>query len=151
MTIDIAKLRELLATSTSRPWRRGSIETKTVFMPDPNAIDTSKHVLYRLNTHDPYKRSAPTDAALIVEAVNALTELLDAYEGSHRRTFDRPPEESYVRVTVSHGGYTFEPALEWRDGDHFELRAQQLKAITETALRLGPTDPMAAAKFTAIC
>jgi hypothetical protein len=44
-------------------------------------------------------------------------------------TFDRPPVERYVRVTIDFGGYTYEPAVEWRDGDGFYEMTERLDAI----------------------
>jgi len=40
---------------------------------------------------------------------------------------NRPPREDYVRVTVSALGYTFEPAVEYRDGDVLRHLARRLK------------------------
>lgn len=39
-----------------------------------------------------------------------------------------PPREDYVRVTVTALGYTFEPAVEYRDGDQFWRIASKLRA-----------------------
>lgn len=80
MTVDIAKLRALLEAATSRPWWSGAVETTTVFVPEPDAIGGMERVLCRLNVYEPYKQTAPTDAALIAAAVNALPELLDEVE-----------------------------------------------------------------------
>lgn len=42
-------------------------------------------------------------------------------------SFDRPPREDYVRVTVEHSGWTIEPAVEWREGDAFADVAEWLE------------------------
>lgn len=39
----------------------------------------------------------------------------------------RPPRERYVRTTLNVAGCTFEPGIEWRDGDDFELMAMKLE------------------------
>lgn len=39
----------------------------------------------------------------------------------------RPPREDYVRVTITFGRFTYEPAIEYRDGDNFD----ELAAILE--------------------
>jgi hypothetical protein len=39
----------------------------------------------------------------------------------------RPPREDYVRCSVTAVGYTFEPAVEYRDGDNFFRMLRRLK------------------------
>jgi hypothetical protein len=41
---------------------------------------------------------------------------------------ERPPREDYVRVTFDAYGFTFEPAVEYRDGDDFEAVAARLES-----------------------
>jgi hypothetical protein len=50
-------------------------------------------------------------------------------ESSAGFSYDRrPPREDYVRVTVSALGYTFEPAVEYRDGDLFGRVGYKLRS-----------------------
>lgn len=67
--------------------------------------------------------------------------------------FARPPVEDYVRVTIEFGSYTYEPAVEWRDGDGFYEMTQ---ALEECALAASleavphvkpPSDPMKQARL----
>ena len=59
----------------------------------------------------------------------------------------RPPREDYVRVTFSAHGCTFEPALEFRDGDDFATLADKLEDVaTDVVAFEMPRDQMAAAK-----
>jgi hypothetical protein len=48
-------------------------------------------------------------------------------------TFHRPPVEKYVRVTIDFGGYTYEPAVEWREGDGFYEMTQTLEGCALNA------------------
>lgn len=89
MTIDIAKLRALLAAGTARPWRSGAVEKTTLFVPEPDAIGGMERVLCRLNVYGPYKATAPTDAQLIAAAVNALPDLLAIAEAAFEMCNDR--------------------------------------------------------------
>ncbi len=58
----------------------------------------------------------------------------------------RLPREDYVRVSFETHGWTFEPAVEFRDGDDFNTIAAELKdAATEIAWEL-PRDHMEAAR-----
>lgn len=58
--------------------------------------------------------------------------------------FDRPPREDYVRVTVEHGGWTIDPAVEWREGDAFADVAAKLEMCV---LMRDDRDAMAMAHF----
>lgn len=46
-------------------------------------------------------------------------------------TFQRPPREDYVRVTVECGGFTIEPAVEYQRGELFSLVAQSLRRAAD--------------------
>lgn len=56
-------------------------------------------------------------------------------------TFDRPPRESYVRVTREVSGFTLEPAVEYRDGDDYHAITQKPYAICDGIVR-GLRQPM---------
>lgn len=59
--------------------------------------------------------------------------------------FHRPPLERYVRATVEHGGCTFEPAVEWREGDDFDGVAKWLEDsvhLAADAVHAKPRDQM---------
>lgn len=79
MTIDIAKLRELLESpSTPRPWRADGV---IVLGPNPdNVCDCSLDNPLKGATLD----AARSDAALIAAAINALPELLAVFEAASR-------------------------------------------------------------------
>lgn len=46
----------------------------------------------------------------------------------------RPPREDYVRVTFEAFGFTFEPAVEFRDGDDFDAVAAKLENVATDSL-----------------
>jgi hypothetical protein len=56
----------------------------------------------------------------------------------------RPAREDYVRVTVTRDGWTFEPAIEYRDGESFDDFATALKEMTHAIT--WTDDPMARAR-----
>lgn len=45
----------------------------------------------------------------------------------------RPPREDYVRVTIEFGCATYEPAVEWREGDDFDDIARLLEGCALNA------------------
>ena len=47
----------------------------------------------------------------------------------------RPPREKYVRTTVEANGFTLEPAIEWRDGDVFEVDERIIRGLACDATR----------------
>lgn len=49
------------------------------------------------------------------------------YEHGCKVTLVRPPREDYARVTLTVYGYTFEPAVEYREGDEFGRLAYLLR------------------------
>lgn len=59
---------------------------------------------------------------------------------------ERPPIERYVRCSVTVGGLTVEPGIEWREGDNYEVVAGDLAVIGEAIVRCGGPDPMQAAR-----
>ena len=64
----------------------------------------------------------PGDVDALAHEVDDLSRRVIALEGQ------RPPREDYVRVTVSAFGYTFEPAVEYREGDLFGKVSYRLRS-----------------------
>lgn len=60
----------------------------------------------------------------------------------------RPPIERYVRCSVTHGDWTCEPGVEWRDGDNELAMVRDLEVIACGVAEIAahPAGPMAAAK-----
>lgn len=50
-------------------------------------------------------------------------------DGRQPGGFIRPPVEKYVRTSIEFGGYTSEPAVEWRDGDDWAVMISHLEDI----------------------
>lgn len=59
---------------------------------------------------------------------------------------ERPALEKYVRTTIEHRGFTFEPAVEWRDGDGFYEMVEMLNRIATDPWRPN-ADPMQQAEL----
>lgn len=62
--------------------------------------------------------------------------------------FDRPPCEDYVRTSVEVGRHTFEPAIEYREGDDYDRLVNLLDDVAKAATALKePANPMDRAKW----
>lgn len=75
-----------------------------------------------------------------------LASLAVAVYAASNRTH-RPPVERYLRCSVTVGGVTVEPGIEWREGDNRTVTLQWLEHIASIiALRSADGDPMEVAR-----
>lgn len=85
-------------------------------------------------THDAATRTiaAAIDAAQVGVIDGEFAQAIIA-EVQRRLGFDRPPQETYVRVSVERGPLSFEPGIEYREGDSYDSMAELLEGLAFAA------------------
>ncbi len=77
-------------------------------------------------------RAVAHEVGDIHERLVSLEERLDKPTFFVRPADQRPPREDYVRITIDWRGFTIEPGLEYRNGDHFPTVAAEMRSTVQT-------------------
>src|ERR1039458_2048722 len=91
---DVSRLRELLAKGTPRPWRIG-LEGDNARWPESSVWSTEDNCVGEC-----YRNASEQDAALIIDAVNALPKLLDVVEAARDIADVIDPEHKRLDLVV---------------------------------------------------